>query len=195
MKTLADKALSFARDAHAGQVRKFPDAAGKDVPYITHPIRVATLLSKYIPEGMADREEAVAAAYMHDTIEDCQKTEQDIVAATGSPKAAAFVRLLTDRPKGSAKRSVRKGETVERMKTAPVAVKMAKAADVMDNLSDGLDKAPIKFLKVYVGEKRALLTGIKAGVTDAAALAMFKDLEAAVESAEALVASLTKVTA
>lgn len=195
MKTLADKALKFAREAHAGQVRKFPDAAGKDVPYITHPIRVATLLSKYMPADMADYSEAMAAAYMHDTIEDCQKTAQDIVAATGSAKASEFVQLLTDRPRGAASRKVRKAETVERMRTAPVAVKMVKAADVLDNLSDGLDKLPIKFLKVYVGEKRALLSGIKAGVTDKAALAMFVDLEAAVESAEALVASLTKVAA
>lgn len=195
MSTLADKALSFARYAHTGQTRKFPDAAGKPVPYITHPIRVADLLAKYMPEGMVDREEAVAAAYLHDTIEDCKKTEKDIIKATGSPKTAAFVTLLTDRPKGSAKRSVRKAETVTRMETAPLAVKMVKAADVLDNLSDNLNQSPVKFLKVYVGEKRALLAGIRAGVTDSTALTMFDALERAVEAAEAMLAEKTTVKA
>lgn len=195
MKTLAEKALSFAREAHTGQTRKFPDADGKPVPYITHPIRVSDVLAKFMPEGMADREEAIAAAYLHDTIEDCKKTEQDIIKATGSSKTAAFVTLLTDRPKGAAKRSVRKGETVTRMTTAPLAVKMVKAADVMDNLSDNLNQSPVKFLKVYVGEKRALLAGIKAGVTDSTALTMFDALERAIEAAEAMLAEKTTVKA
>jgi (p)ppGpp synthase/HD superfamily hydrolase len=56
-----DQALAFAADAHAGQVRK-----GSSVPYIAHPLAVASLAL----EHGADEDEAIAAV-LHDTVEDC----------------------------------------------------------------------------------------------------------------------------
>ncbi len=56
-------AYEMARDAHAGQVRKTGDA------YITHPLAVALMLAEY---GLD--EATIAAAFLHDTVEDTDLT-------------------------------------------------------------------------------------------------------------------------
>ncbi len=59
--SLTKKALCFAAEKHDGQYRK-----GGRVPYIVHPVQVAFGVSKY-----TDDEEVVAAALLHDVLEDC----------------------------------------------------------------------------------------------------------------------------
>jgi (p)ppGpp synthase/HD superfamily hydrolase len=59
---LLERALRFAADAHRDQTRK-----GSDVPYITHPVQVAWILSR---TGWND-ECLLAAALLHDVLEDC----------------------------------------------------------------------------------------------------------------------------
>jgi (p)ppGpp synthase/HD superfamily hydrolase len=54
-------ALSFARDAHEGQVRR---TGSGEMPFIEHPLAVAEHLAA---EGFGD--EAIAAALLHDVIE------------------------------------------------------------------------------------------------------------------------------
>lgn len=58
---LTKKALNFAAQKHDGQYRKF-----SKVPYITHPIEVAFNIASYTKD-----EEIVAAAFLHDILEDC----------------------------------------------------------------------------------------------------------------------------
>lgn len=55
-------AAQFAATAHKGQVRKYNGR-----PYISHPIRVAGRVATH-PEAS---EELVAAAFLHDVVEDC----------------------------------------------------------------------------------------------------------------------------
>lgn len=62
------KAMEFAAVAHKGQCRK-----GTKIPYIVHPFEAACIL---IAAG-AD-EEMVAAALLHDTLEDTDTTPEDI---------------------------------------------------------------------------------------------------------------------
>ena len=50
------KAAEFAERAHRGMVRK-----GSDIPYITHPLEAAVIVS-----GMTDDEELIAAALLHE---------------------------------------------------------------------------------------------------------------------------------
>ncbi|MCL2875370.1 MAG: HD domain-containing protein [Betaproteobacteria bacterium] len=54
------KAASIAEYAHEAQFRK-----GSNMPYIIHPTAVAKIVSQY-----SDNENAVAAAYLHDVLED-----------------------------------------------------------------------------------------------------------------------------
>jgi (p)ppGpp synthase/HD superfamily hydrolase len=61
-----DSALSMATQAHNGQVRKgAKDEHGYPVPYITHPVAVAALVSKY-----GGSEDQAIAGMLHDVVED-----------------------------------------------------------------------------------------------------------------------------
>ena len=57
----SQKAIRFATSTHSGQTRK-----GKpDVPYITHPLSVALILS-----GVGASDDVIIAGILHDTVED-----------------------------------------------------------------------------------------------------------------------------
>ena len=63
------KAVDFAVEAHKGQKRK-----KSDVPYIYHPLNLAChALAMNIAE-----DEVIAACLLHDVIEDCGKTAEDL---------------------------------------------------------------------------------------------------------------------
>jgi len=73
-------ALKIATEAHKGQV----DKAG--ILYINHPLTVASLV---------DTEEEKIVALLHDTIEDTNITEQDLLNYGFSNKIIEAVKLLT----------------------------------------------------------------------------------------------------
>ncbi|MCQ2486072.1 MAG: HD domain-containing protein [Clostridia bacterium] len=65
---LFDKAVVFACQKHSGQRRKLSDA-----PYFLHPMEVAAIVGT-----MSDDQNLLAAAVLHDTVEDTQTTLQEI---------------------------------------------------------------------------------------------------------------------
>lgn len=93
------------------------DKAGS--PYFLHPLRV--MLRLHTPEGMA-------AAVLHDTIEDCGMTDAGLRERGFPPSVAAAVRALTRRD----------GEDylgfIRRLAPNPLA-RAAKLADLEDNLT------------------------------------------------------------
>ena len=87
MKDLIERAERFARVCHAGQCRK---GAAKE-PYTIHLEEVSSLV-----DAWGGSEEAIAAAWLHDTVEDCPPTShKDLVAEFGD-QVAGFVAELTD---------------------------------------------------------------------------------------------------
>ena len=70
------QAYRFADEAHLGQLRKNGD------PYITHPIAVAAQCAEWKLDA-----QAMMAALMHDAIEDCGVTKEDLVQRFGAPVA------------------------------------------------------------------------------------------------------------
>ena len=64
------KAFDFAYKSHYGQFRK----GGAKEPYITHPVAVAQIVANEI--GLGAR--SIAAALLHDVIEDCGVTREEI---------------------------------------------------------------------------------------------------------------------
>ena len=56
-----EEAVAFAMEAHSGQTRKM-----SNTPYILHPLEVAAIAGT-----MTDELEVMAAAVLHDTVEDC----------------------------------------------------------------------------------------------------------------------------
>ena len=71
-----ERAYHFAKDAHADQRRRSGE------PYITHPIEVAIILT-----GLNMDVDTIAAALLHDTIEDTPVTREDVVEAFGEDVA------------------------------------------------------------------------------------------------------------
>ena len=145
------KALQTATEAHEGQDRKYEGG-----PYVIHPIRVSERVAF---AGLG--EDAVAAALLHDVVEDTETSPQDILNAFG-PRVARLVEALTDPPtvEGGPNRKARKAATRERF-AAPegqdaIDAHTVKVADLLDNLPSIRDYDP-GFFKVYQKEARALL--------------------------------------
>ena len=73
---LVREAYKFADQAHLGQFR----ANGQ--PYITHPIAVAGLCAEWKLDA-----QAIMAALMHDTIEDCGVSKTELIEKFGAATA------------------------------------------------------------------------------------------------------------
>lgn len=73
---IINKARQFATKAHEGQLRD----DGK--PYINHPITVARILLALYGDENVDAN-LIAAAYLHDTIEDTSTTYEDLLQEFG----------------------------------------------------------------------------------------------------------------
>ena len=87
MTDLLKRAERFARVCHAGQCRK---GAAKE-PYTIHLEEVSSLV-----EAWGGSEKAIAAAWLHDTVEDCPPTSHEDLVAEFGDRVAGFVAELTD---------------------------------------------------------------------------------------------------
>src|SRR5262245_49269024 len=111
------KASIFARKAHEGQVRKY-----SGLPYIQHPARVAGEAA--LLDG-AD-EEDVAAAWLHDVVEDTTVTLQAIREDFGD-RVADLVDWLTNPKKMDGEnRAARKAKVAAKLAKAPREAKRIK---------------------------------------------------------------------
>ena len=86
MKNLSEKANEFASLKHEGQKRKF-----EGTPYIQHPIMVATRTAEFTPD-----QEVIAAAFLHDVLEDTETVHQEIVQEFGERIANLVQELTSD---------------------------------------------------------------------------------------------------
>ncbi len=121
---MINKAKAFATKAHEGQLRK-----GTEKPYIVHPIEVAEIVAT-----MTEDEEVIAAAYLHDTIEDCEGITSEILQEEFGEKVADIVTQESeDKSKSWAER---KGATIDSLKTAPMEVKIIALGDKLSNMRD-----------------------------------------------------------
>lgn len=146
--TLIDKALKFSTAAHAAvnQKRKY---TGED--YIVHPIAVSNLVKE---NGGTD--EMIAAALLHDTVEDTNVTREQIAEEFGW-KVFKLVVELTDVTKPEdGNRATRKAIEAKRLGMASKEAQTIKLADLIDNTKTIFKYDP-KFAKVYIQEKIALL--------------------------------------
>lgn len=115
------EAADFATEAHKGMVRK-----GGGIPYIYHPMEVALLVSQ-----MTKDEEVIAAAYLHDVLEDTPVTAEEIGKRFGS-RVLELVKAETEDKTRTWQE--RKGHTIEHLPTAPREVKLLTLADKLSNL-------------------------------------------------------------
>jgi len=125
------KALEFAARKHRDQRRK--DRAAS--PYINHPIALASVLT--LEGGIADPN-ILAAALLHDTIEDTRTTYEELKAAFG-PRVAKTVLEVTDNKRQ--RKHTRKRLQVEHAPNLSRDAKLVKLADKICNVRD-LGKHP-----------------------------------------------------
>ena len=149
------RAVEYATRKHAGQVRKYTGE-----PYILHPIEVASLVATvrdHTPE-------MVAAAILHDVVEDTDATLMSVHSHFG-PEVGDLVYWLTDvsRPEDG-NRETRKRLDREHIAKAPPAAKTVKLADLISN-SRTIVQCDPHFAKVYLREKARLLEVLKEGDT------------------------------
>lgn len=126
--TILDKAIEFATQAHAGQVRK-----GTSIPYILHPLEAAAICAI-----VTDDLEVLSAAVLHDVVEDTSATvdkiEQQFGARVATLVAGESENKREDIPVAETWR-VRKKETIEHIKsTKDPAVKLICLGDKLSNM-------------------------------------------------------------
>ena len=151
---LEHKAEAVAADAHGkkGQVRKYTGE-----PYIEHP-RAVVALVRSVPHDEA----MLAAAWLHDTVEDTDLTVADIERMFGTD-VATLVDSVTDISRPSdGNRKVRKAIDRDHLAGASPRAKTIKLADLIDNSRSIVERDP-DFAKVYLAEKRELLAVLTDG--------------------------------
>lgn len=126
------RAHAYAAGAHGaiGQVRLYTGE-----PYIEHPQRVAFNYCYYCySTGLDDK--AVAAALLHDVVEDTQVSINDL-GFVFAPAVIRYVEALTNvstHEQPALNRAARKTLDRERLSQAPAVSQSIKCADIMDNV-------------------------------------------------------------
>lgn len=148
MDTLVSRARKFAEAAHGSidQRRKYSNE-----PYIVHCAEVAKLVAT-VPHT----DEMLAAAWLHDTVEDVPTVTFESIEATFGPVVGQYVRELTDSPAKGMNREARKAADRQRLWRASPQAKTVKLADFIANTASIARHDP-KFGRVYVTEKALTL--------------------------------------
>ncbi len=147
--SLVRDAQIFAGAAHRAvkQLRKYTHE-----PYIVHPAEVASIVAQ-VPGAT---EEMIAAAWLHDVVEDTGITNDEIHLYFGAD-VAKLVFWLTDASKPEdGNRAVRKAIDREHMFRAPAEAQTIKLADLISNTKSIVEYDP-EFAKIYLKEKKMLL--------------------------------------
>lgn len=125
--TFLDKAIEFAVKAHANSERR-----GKGFPYVIHPLEAMSIVASMTPD-----QELLAAAALHDTVEDTGVTVDDLrrefgdrVARLVEAESDVFVEGLSD----EASWHDRKKAAIDRLAAAPFEAKMVAMGDKLSNM-------------------------------------------------------------
>ncbi len=124
---LLDRAIVFAVRAHAGTERR-----GKGFPYIVHPLEAVEIVATMTPD-----QEVLAAAALHDTVEDTDVTLEQIRAEFGE-RIASLVAAESDTfQEGVSEEDSwheRKQAAIDRLARAPYDAKMVALGDKLSNM-------------------------------------------------------------
>ena len=122
-----DRAIEFAVKAHANTERR-----GKGFPYIVHPLEAMEIVASMTPD-----QELLAAAALHDTIEDTSVTLDDLrrefgdrVAAIVEAESDKFIENVPD----EASWHQRKQAAIDRIASAPHDSKLVAMGDKLSNM-------------------------------------------------------------
>ncbi len=163
MEPVLEKVKAFAQAAHGDQQRKFAPE-----PYIAHPLRVMQLCRPY-----SKGESMLAAALLHDVLEDTETTKeeiQDFLLQIMDQKAAMnTVRIVDELTDIYTKencpdwnRQKRKDKEADRLSKVSGDAQTVKYADIIDNSKDIINGGK-EFAKKYYLECKTLLNVMDKG--------------------------------
>lgn len=124
---LLDRAIVFAVKAHAGTERR-----GKGFPYIVHPMEAMEIVAT-----MTTDQELLAAAALHDTVEDTDVTIEDLRKEFGDRIASLVALESEERPEGISEEESwhdRKQAAINGLAKAPHDAKIVALGDKLSNI-------------------------------------------------------------
>ena len=124
---LLDRAIVFAVRAHAGTERR-----GKGYPYIVHPLEAVEIVAT-----MTADQELLAAAALHDTVEDTDVTVEQIRAEFGDRIASLVADESDEMPAGISEEDSwhsRKQAAIDRLSRASHDAKIVALGDKLSNM-------------------------------------------------------------
>ena len=124
---LLDRAIVFAVQAHAGTERR-----GKGYPYIVHPMEAVEIVAT-----MTADQELLAAAALHDTVEDTDVTVEQLRAEFGERIASLVADESDVMPVGMTEEASwhqRKQAAIDRLSGASHDAKMVALGDKLSNM-------------------------------------------------------------
>ena len=119
---LLDRAIIFAVRAHAGTERR-----GKGFPYIVHPMEAMEIVATITPD-----QELLAAAALHDTVEDTDVTIDDIRKEFGERIASLVMIESVSDDEGTWHE--RKQKAIDVIANAPLDAKIVALGDKLSNM-------------------------------------------------------------
>ncbi len=127
--TKIERAILYAVFAHAGTKRK-----GKERPYILHPIEVMTIVA-----SMTENQDVIAAAVLHDTVEDTGITPKDIEREFGKKVRKLVMAESEDKMKdlpAEASWKARKQATIDHLRSLNRDAKRICLGDKLANIRE-----------------------------------------------------------
>ncbi|MBO4467320.1 MAG: HD domain-containing protein [Bacteroidales bacterium] len=125
--TVLDRAIIFAVRAHSGTERR-----GKGYPYIVHPMEAVEIVST-----MTSDQELLAAAALHDTVEDTDVTIEQIRKEFGDRVASLVADESDEMPAGVSEEDSwhgRKQAAIDRLSKASHDAKIVALGDKLSNM-------------------------------------------------------------
>jgi len=119
-------AARFAAEKHTGHFRK----GSRREPYINHPIEVANMIANV---GLIEDEDILAAALLHDTVEDCEVLPEEITEKFGEAVCGYVMEVTDDK---SLPKHTRKLLQIEHAPHLSYGAKVIKLADKISNVRD-----------------------------------------------------------
>jgi guanosine-3',5'-bis(diphosphate) 3'-pyrophosphohydrolase len=146
------QALNYATQAHSGQTR----SGGE--PYIGHPVRVANTIKQYKQSHNIDA--IIAAAYLHDTIEDTDTTHEALHDLFGGLVASLVLELTSDleQIKKVGKKDYLAKKMAHDMSSYGLVIKLA---DRLDNVQDIATAKTPEWRAKYKSETEHILNYIE----------------------------------
>ena len=130
--TLILKAAHFSAQKHSTQRRKDENAS----PYINHPISVALAIAEI---GGVEDPEILAAALLHDTIEDTETTPAELEGQFGKQVCKYVLEVTDDK---SLPKDERKKKQIEHAKELSKGAALIKLGDKISNVTDVTNNPP-----------------------------------------------------